>query len=204
MPQDPMTGGDPNMMGGPDAMDGDPNMMPQDPMMGGDPNMMGGAPQGGESEFDSGFDPGVEADEDEDPKRFIQQLTGKLSQSLNTYEDKEDDGLYKYVGKMIVKQAAKNLDDKGRKDLIKAVNMADADTSDDDEMGSDLGGEEDMNPEMENGEMQQEPMMESVFKKSDFEKVLFEEIGAPQVQKDNKIRKGRKTKNIFNGPVNKC
>ncbi|MBP5455578.1 MAG: hypothetical protein J6Y37_03700, partial [Paludibacteraceae bacterium] len=47
-----------------------------------------------------GFDPGVEANEDEDPKKFIQQLTGKLSQSLRSYNSqlpRPDADLCKYV-----------------------------------------------------------------------------------------------------------
>lgn len=82
----------------------------------------------GKSEYDTGFDAGVEADEDEDPKRFIQQLTGKLSQSLNKYnnENGDDPELSKYVGKMIAKAAAKGLDEKGKKDLIKSINTTDS------------------------------------------------------------------------------
>ena len=82
----------------------------------------------GESDYDTGFDAGVEADEDEDPKRFIQQLTGKLSQSLNKYnnENGDDPELSKYVGKMIAKAAAKGLDEKGKKDLIKSINTTDS------------------------------------------------------------------------------
>ena len=52
--------------------------------MGDDPNIM--RPDGG-SEFDTNFDAGVEADEDEDPKKYIQQLTGKLSQELGKYNN---------------------------------------------------------------------------------------------------------------------
>lgn len=90
----------------------------------------------GESDYDTGFDAGVEADEDEDPKRFIQQLTGKLSQSLNKYnnENGDDTELSKYVGKMIAKAAAKGLDEKGRKELIKSINTT---NSDEDEMMDD-------------------------------------------------------------------
>ena len=43
---------------------------------------------GNNNEFDTNFDPGVEADEEQDPKKFIQQLTGKLSQSLRKYNEK--------------------------------------------------------------------------------------------------------------------
>ena len=42
---------------------------------------------GDNNEFDTNFDPGVEADEEQDPKKFIQQLNGKLSQSLRKYNE---------------------------------------------------------------------------------------------------------------------
>lgn len=110
--QDPMMGQPPMDMGG-----------EQEQFSGTDPNMQN--PEG--SEFDTGFDAGVEADEDTDPKKFIQQLTGKLSQSLNKYnnENGDDEELSKYVGKMIVKAAAKGMDENGRKDLIKSINTTD-------------------------------------------------------------------------------
>ena len=93
----------------------DPSMQPapmdpsmQDPQMGddllGDPGMEGGE---GENQYDTNFDAGVEADEDSDPKTYIQQLTGKLSQSLNSFNDEQgpDAGLNKYVASMIVAAA---------------------------------------------------------------------------------------------------
>lgn len=109
---------------------------PQDSMMpdeGGVPPTEGNG-NSGESDYDTNFDAGVEADEDSDPKRYIQQLTGKLSQTLGTYNSEEggDEELSKYVGKMIVKQAAKALDEKGRKELIRAINTTASDGDDSD------------------------------------------------------------------------
>ena len=116
MPDDP-TMQDPNMMGGdPNAMGGDPNMMGGDPGMG-DPNATG------DDQFGGNFDAGVEADEDTDPEEFIQQLTGKLSQSLKDY-DEQNPGkldLDKYVIGMIVKQAVKGMDEGERKKVIKKI-----------------------------------------------------------------------------------
>lgn len=76
------------------------------------------------NQFDTNFDAGVQADEENDPKRYIQQLTGKLSQSLRKYNSdlpQPDADLNKYVAGMIVKQAVDGLDDKDRNEIIKKV-----------------------------------------------------------------------------------
>lgn len=89
------------------------------------------------SDFDSNFDAGVEADEETDPKKYIQQLTGKLSQSLNSYNNENgepDTELGKYVLGMLVKQGTKGMDDKDRKEIIKKINTS---NSDDEEIPSD-------------------------------------------------------------------
>ena len=105
----PMDGGDPNMMGG-------------DPMMGGgDPSMMGGE----DMNYGADFDAGVEADENTDPKKFIQQLTGKLSQSLRKYNQslpQPDADLDKYVAGMIIKQAIEGLPQEDVTEILDKVN----------------------------------------------------------------------------------
>lgn len=86
------------------------------------------------NKYDSNFDAGVEADEDTDPKKYIQQLTGKLSTTLNSFNNENDDeGLNKYVAKMIVKQATKHLDKAAKKDIIKAINLSGEDKRKDEE-----------------------------------------------------------------------
>lgn len=174
--------------------------------MGGNENGFGGneGPMGGQQapngQFDFGerFDPGVEADEDEDPKHFIQQLTGKLSQSLNSYEDKDDEGLYKYVGKMINRQVAKNLDDKGKKEMIRAIKSVETDS--DDDLDNDLESDE-----YDDEQMNQEEMSESRngFSKRQLKK-LCEEFGVVDNSKplrDNvkatKLRKSPFSPKIF-------
>ena len=112
----------------------------------------------GENQYDTNFDAGVEADEDSDPKTYIQQLTGKLSQSLNSFNDEQgpDAGLNKYVASMIVAAACKNLDEKAKKEIIEKINSASSDT------------EEEMpdNGEVENGDMGDgEELQESVYTK---------------------------------------
>ena len=115
MPDDPSMQVTPEMMNPPGAlsMGGDPNAM------GGDPNAMGGE----ENPFGGNFDAGVQADEDTDPEEYIQQLTGKLSQSLKDYDDQNPGklDLDKYVAGMIIKQAVKGMDEGERKKIIKKI-----------------------------------------------------------------------------------
>ena len=137
----------PNMggnMGGNFMPQGDMQQMPMDDGMGGMPN-----------EFDTNFDPGVEADEEQDPKKFIQQLTGKLSQSLQKYNDNNgqpDIDLNKYVAGMIVKQAVKGLSQEDTDEIIDKVKS-----------DEDIAPEGDMqqmpndNQQMPQGDMQQMP-----------------------------------------------
>jgi hypothetical protein len=108
------------------------------------------------TDFDSNFDAGVEADEETDPKRFIQQLTGKLSQSLNSYNNENgepDTELGKYVLGMLVKQGVKGMDEKDKKEIIKKINTDDSEDFSDD-MGDDMSGDmsDDMGDDMNNSE----------------------------------------------------
>jgi len=127
-----------------DPMMGDPNMgMPMggDPMQ--DPMMGGGMPMGSEQNpFDTNFDAGVEADENADPKKYIQQLTGKLSQSLRNYNDGQpqaDADLNKYVAGMIIKQAIDGLSPDDVQEVLSKVksndDMEQPQGSDDQPMG---------------------------------------------------------------------
>lgn len=138
--------------------------------MGGNPPMNNQMPMDGqENEFDSDFDAGVEADEEQDPKKYIQQLTGKLSQSLRDYNKslpQPDIDLDKYVAGMIVKQAIEGLSDEDTKDILDKVNsdedfvMDDENNPDDNgnEMPMDNGMNDDMGgdmPQMDNGPQNQ-------------------------------------------------
>lgn len=121
---------------------------------------MGGEEEQMPSDFDSNFDAGVEADEETDPKRFIQQLTGKLSQSLNSYNNENgepDTELGKYVLGMLVKQGVKGMDETDKKEIIKKINASEEDI---DDMGEDVDAEmpeedvEGMGSEMDNVQME--------------------------------------------------
>ncbi len=75
-------------------------------------------------EFEADFDAGVDANEEDDPKKFIQQLTGKLSQSLRKYNEglpQPDAELSKYVAGMIIKQAVDGLSQEDVSDIMSKV-----------------------------------------------------------------------------------
>lgn len=77
-----------------------------------------------QEDFGADFDAGVEANEEEDPKKYIQQLTGKLSQSLRKYNEglpKPDAELSKYVAGMIIKQAVDGLSQEDVADIMDKV-----------------------------------------------------------------------------------
>lgn len=141
---------------------------------------------GADSEFDTNFDAGVEADEDTDPKKYIQQLTGKLSQTLNTYNNENgepDTELGKYVLGMLVKQGTKGMDEKDKKEIIKKINMNNSDDEETEIHDESEIPEEDLeqNP---SDEMQMESKTIRCTKKQ-----IFESFGIAMNDTDN-IEKG--------------
>lgn len=147
-----MQAADPNAIADAGSMPDDPAM--QDAAGMEDPNAMGGDPGMGDDQFGGNFDAGVEADEDTDPENYIQQLTGKLSQSLKDY-DEQNPGkldLDKYVIGMIVKQAVKGMDEGERKKVIKKIKETPLPSDDQMEDTSTEGVESD--PALEGGEEQ--------------------------------------------------
>lgn len=161
-----------------------------------------------ESEFDTNFDAGVEADEDEDPKKYIQQLTGKLSQTLGTYNNEKgepDTELGKYVAGMIVKQAVKGMDEKDKKEIIKKINMTadDSDKSTDDE---DLDSDENNDLELPDDEpKEKEQQKESVKINCGSLKKLLESFDSAKnifdvKKKENLKKKSKKLNSPFEAP----
>lgn len=75
---------------------------------------------------DEPFDAGVEADEESDPKKFIEQLTGKLGQSLRKYNEdqgKPDFELEKFaVNSLLSATHTGEMNPEDQKDIIKKVN----------------------------------------------------------------------------------
>lgn len=83
--------------------------------------------------YDSDFDAGVEADENEDPKHYIEQLSGKLSQSLRSYQDglpKPDADTAKYAAGMVIKAAIEGLSQEDVKDILSKLDDNENDEGD--------------------------------------------------------------------------
>lgn len=157
------------------------------------------------SDFDSNFDAGVEADEETDPKRYIQQLTGKLSQSLNSYNNENgepDVELGKYVLGMLVKQGVKGMDDNDKKEIIKKINTDDSEEVSDDETMGNESELDDTNNEMDDVDMnmQAESKVIKCTKKQIFESFGIAIDNEKPIQKtpDTKIKadvkKNRRTR----------
>jgi hypothetical protein len=82
------------------------------------------------------FDAGVEADEESDPKKFIEQLSGKLGQSLRKYSDEQgqpDFKLEKFaINSVISATHASEMNPKDQKDIIKKIKSSGKDGNNDD------------------------------------------------------------------------
>ena len=158
-------------------MDNQPPMDMQMPMqdMGGmeDPSNgnqppMDFDPQGQpmDSDFDTNFDAGVDANEETDPKRYIQQLTGKLSQTLRSYNEElpqPDADLNKFVAGMINKQAIEGLDQNDVDDILKKIKSDEP-----------VEGEQDDMPEPNDMQQQTDENMpmESVSRKTQIDEIF--------------------------------
>ena len=173
--------GDPMMDGGPNG-----GMQPMDDqMMDGDSDGMD-IGNDDDSAFDTNFDAGVDADENTDPKKFIHQLTGKLSQSLRKYNNdlpKPDEELSKYVAGMILKQTTDGLTDSDKKDIIDKVN---GNGSDDNDSGNDMPPTEEPSMDMQDDMDGEQPMMEG-FNRRKLINELFQELTTVNNKTNSKI-----------------
>ena len=114
---------------------------------------------GGEQDNDEHFDAGVEADENSDPKRYIQQLAGKLSQSLRKYNEglpNPDVDLNKYVAGMANDAAVEGL---SPEDVEEIINKIKSDENSDSENQETPQDNVDTPPMDNNQDMSQSPEM---------------------------------------------
>ncbi len=145
---------------------------------------------GDNNEFDTNFDPGVDADEEQDPKKFIQQLTGKLSQSLRKYNENNgqpDADLNKYVAGMITKQAMEGLSEDDANEIIDKI-KADEDFS--------MEDEDNGNQNIEKGNDQ---TMQQMDNQMSMDNDNFNQFQQPN---ESRIKRGYKIDEIVNGVLN--
>lgn len=163
---------DPMMMGS--------DMNQQDPMMGGEMPMDNGGMEDPMMNNEMG-------DENNDPKKEIQQLSGKLSQELRNYNNDQqtpDTDLNKYVAGMVIPQATKLMTSDEKAEVINKIKkgMTDDDLNTDGSM-NDMGG---------NNSMSNMPM-ES---KSNIDSIINEIIGS--IVNGDDERENREEKKITN------
>lgn len=93
------------------------------------------------------FDAGVDANEESDPKKFIEQLSGKLGQSLRQYtkdQGQPDFELEKFaINSVISASHTAEMDEEDRNDIIKKIEKSGEDETqdfgDDNQAGADAG-----------------------------------------------------------------
>lgn len=156
----------------------DPNMGGEMPMSGQDP-MMGGEQPMDEPMMDD------EMGEENDPKKEIQQLSGKLSQELRNYNNDQqtpDTDLNKYVAGMVIPQATKVMTSDEKAEVINKIKkgMTDDDLETDGSNG-DMGGNEGMDMPMES--------------KFNLDNIINEIIGSIVNGNDNENREEKKITN---------
>jgi hypothetical protein len=148
------------------------------------------------------FDAGVEADEETDPKKFIEQLSGKLGQSLRQYTKEQgqpDFELEKFaINSVISATNTADMDEEDKNDIIKKINKSGKDDTqdfgDDSQNNSDAGdssfdgpdngndGSGDFNfspneePIKEGGFMLEKPKRLSIFAPEGSEEAKFKHI----------------------------
>jgi len=123
-----------------------------------------GDDKGGDNEKpfdDEPFDAGVEADEDEDPEKYIQQIAGKLGTSLRKYNDERgepDFDLEKYaINSVISATHTSEMDEEDQKDIIRKVKTSGADDDNDDiDKDLDIDSEEPKDEEGDSFEVEDE------------------------------------------------
>ncbi len=171
------------------------------------PNMPAPAPDASGSDLDFGgeaaptndkpfddqpFDAGVEADEDTDPKKFIEQLSGKIGQSLRKYTEETgqpDFELEKFaINSLLSATHTAEMDEDDRKDIIKKVNTAGGGDGNDLE-NSDMDGEEndsDM-PDMGDENLQESEMGNLFLDGQGKRMSIFAPEGSDEFMEENRL-----------------
>jgi hypothetical protein len=149
------------------------------------------------------FDAGVEADEEEDPKKFIQQLTGKLGQSLRQYTDEQgqpDFELEKFaINSLLSATHTGEMDSEDQKDIIKKVkksgkndeNDSESNTGDNsnDDIDDDSDIDSDENIDTENDEETVDESEENFLLKNPKKLSIFAPKGSNEYNPSNDYEK---------------
>lgn len=106
----------------------------------------GDAPTNDKPFDDEPFNAGVETSEEEDPKKFIQQLSGKLGQSLRKYTDEQgqpDLELEKFaINSVISATHTSDMNPEDKKDIISKIENSGQKDDENTGMEKDLGSED--------------------------------------------------------------
>ena len=156
------------------------------------------------------FDAGIDVDEESDPKKFIEKLSGKIGQSLRDYTEKQgqpDFELEKFaINSLISATHTSEMDENDKNDIIKKINKAGEDDSENPSMdddgndddfgndngdgdGADFGGDSNNNGEEDLEEIQLFED-ESLFLKQPKRVSIFAPEGSPEFMEQNRITEG--------------
>ena len=170
-----------------------------DPMGGQDPTQ-----QEQPNPYEADFDAGVDADEETDPKRFIQQLAGKISEAVRSFNKKQpqvDADLNKYVAGMVIKACLEGLSQEDADEILNKVKSDEESSLNGEDSQAEPTGDDNMQPE--NDMQQQSPMSnESIDRCEQRSKIseLFQELTDTRPQSGQElsikpnIKSGYKTK----------
>ena len=92
------------------------------------------------------FDAGIDVDEESDPKKFIEKLSGKIGQSLRDYTEKQgqpDFELEKFaINSLVSATHTSEMDEEDRNDIIKKINKAGENDSENPSMDDDSNNDD--------------------------------------------------------------
>ncbi len=154
------------------------------------------APETNDKPFnDEPFDAGVEADEETDPKKFIEQLTGKLGQSLRKYNEQQgqpDFELEKFaINSLLSATHTGEMDEEDKRDIIKKVNTA---GNDDKEDSSDNNNNSDSTSDSDGGdvgdEFSDDMGGDEIDSDEGLEETVFENFFLDKPKKNNMFQEG--------------
>ena len=139
---------------------------------------------------DQPFDAGVEADEDTDPKKFIEQLSGKIGQSLRKYTEETgqpDFELEKFaINSLLSATHTAEMDEDDKKDIIKKVNTSGAGGSENENPDMDDENDSEM-PDMGDDNLQESELNNLFLDGQGKRMSIFAPEGSPEFMEQNRV-----------------